>query len=217
MMVFVIPRLTDVLAESGAQLPAMTRGLMAVSGFMVHWGWVLLFFGIAAVIGVRVGLRTTEMRRVWDDAKLRVPIFGTIIQSIAVVRFARSFTVLLRGGVDVVPALAIVRDVVGNAAYAALFDATIREVEDGNSITSAFVRSPHIPSMVTQLLTVGEETGQLQSVLQKISEFYVRDVDQRVRNLVTIIEPLIMVVMGVAVGVMVAAVIMPMYSLASQF
>lgn len=217
MMVFVIPRLTTVLTESGATLPLATRALIATSAFLAAWWWLLAIGIVAAVIGIRWGLRNPALRTPWDRAKLSIPAFGSLFRAIAMVRFARAFDMLLRGGVDLVPALRIVRDVIGNAAYGALLDATVREVEDGNTIASVFVRSPIVPPMATQLLAVGEETGQLQEVLRKLAEFYAREVDARVRNLVTVIEPLIMIVMGLAVGVMVAAVIMPMYNLTSQF
>ncbi|MBI4434543.1 type II secretion system F family protein, partial [Candidatus Uhrbacteria bacterium] len=167
--------------------------------------------------GFRLSLRTPAIAAGWDDVKLRIPIFGPIAREVAVVRFAQSFDMLLRGGVDIVPGLEVVGDVLGNAAYRRLIDETIREVKDGNSITTVFKDSSLIPSMVTQLLAVGEETGRLTEVLEKLSAHHQRLVEQRVRNLVTTIEPLVMIILGVAVGVMVAAIIMPMYNLTSQF
>ncbi|MBI4142734.1 type II secretion system F family protein [Candidatus Uhrbacteria bacterium] len=218
MMVFVIPRLTTVLTESGATLPFATRALMAVSSFMARWWWIIAAVIAAIVVAFRYALRSSPAVRVgWDRVKLRIPIFGQMTREVAVVRFARSFEMLLRGNVDVVPGLEVVRGVLGNAVFEELIDETIREVKDGNTMTSVFERSPHLPPMVPQLLAVGEETGRLQEVLAKLGDFFAREVDQRIRNLVTIIEPLVMIVMGVAVGVMVAAVIMPMYNLASQF
>lgn len=217
MMVFVIPRLTSVLQESGATLPVTTRVLIATSSFLASWWWVLAIVIAAGVVVVRIMLRRPEPRAVWDAALLRVPIFGRITREVAVVRLTRSFEMLLRGGVDVVPALEVVQGVIGNAVYERIIAETIREVRDGNSVTTVLAMSRHIPPMVPQLIAVGEETGRLQQVLAKLADYYAREVDQHVRNLVTVIEPLVMIVMGVAVGVMVSAVIMPMYNLASQF
>lgn len=217
MMTFVVPRLTGVLQETGAELPVMTKALIAVSGFLSAWWWVILILIVLAFVVFRFMLRTPAIAAGWDNVKLRMPIFGPIAKEVAVVRFAQSFDMLLRGGVDIVPSLEVVGDVLGNAAYRRLIDETIREVKDGNSITTVFKDSSLIPSMVTQLLAVGEETGQLTEVLEKLSAHHQRLVEQRVRNLVTTIEPLVMIILGVAVGVMVAAIIMPMYNLTSQF
>jgi len=217
MMTFVVPRLTGVLQETGAELPVMTKALIAVSGFLSAWWWVMLIVLVGAIVGFRLSLRTPAIAAGWDEVKLRMPIFGPIAREVAVVRFAQSFDMLLRGGVDIVPGLEVVGDVLGNAAYRRLIDETIHEEKDGNSITTVFKDSTLMPSMVTQLLAVGEETGQLTEVLEKLSKHHERLVEQRVRNLVTTIEPLVMIILGVAVGVMVAAIIMPMYNLTSQF
>ncbi|MFH1098794.1 MAG: type II secretion system F family protein [Candidatus Uhrbacteria bacterium] len=217
MMTFVVPRLTGVLQETGATLPITTRLLIAVSSFLAVWWWAIALAVVIAFVAFRISLRSPSVRVAWDRLKLRLPIAGSIGQSIAVVRFTRSFGLLLRGDVDVVPALEVVRDVVGNMAYAQLLDDTIREVRDGSTIASVLARSPIIPSMVAQLIAVGEETGRVEEVLDKLAKFYDREVEQSIRNLITIIEPLVMIILGVAVGIMVAAVIMPMYNLASQF
>jgi type II secretory pathway component PulF len=217
MMTFVVPRLTAVLKETGAELPWMTKALIAVSSIMASWWWLFAIV-IAAAIGTFVMmLRTPRVREWWDALKLRLPVIGPLGREIAAVRFARSFEMLLRGGVDIPDGLAVVAGVLGNMAYRRLIDETIREVKDGNSITTVFADSPLVPRMMTQLLAAGESSGRLEEVLTKLAAHHERLVEQRVRNLVTVIEPLVMIILGVAVGVMVAAVIMPMYNLTSQF
>lgn len=215
MMTFVVPKLTGVLQEAGVQLPWTTRALIAVSGFFSAWWWLMLLAGLAGVIAFRVALRKPAFRKFWDFLKLKVPIFGSITREVATVRFSRSFEMLLRGGVDVIPALEVIGGILDNAAYQALIGQTIREVRDGNAITTVLRTSSLMPSMATQLLTVGEETGQLSEVLGRISQHFERIVDQRVRNLVTVIEPFVMILLGLAVGVMVSAILLPMYNLAS--
>lgn len=215
MMAFVVPSMTKILEEAGASLPFTTRALIAVSGFFEHH-WLMILFGIVCVvILVQVLLRTPSGRYQMDRIKIRTPIFGRLFQSIYVVRFARSFATLIRGGVDQISALEIVAGIVGNQVWKDMIYQTIREVNEGNSITTAFVRDKHVPTMMNQMIAVGEETGKLQDVLNRVADFFKRDVDNLVRNLVALIEPVIMVFLGLAVGVMVSAILLPMYNLSS--
>lgn len=217
MMTFVIPRMTSVLVSSGGTLPLMTVALIAVSNFLAAWWWLLIILIVAAVVGFRFLLRRAGVRVWWDELKTKVPAFGPITKAVAVVRITQSFEMLLRGGVGIIPALEVIRDVVGNASYRNLIEATTREVMDGNSITTHFRDSPLIPQMVTQLIAVGERTGELVTVFDKLAHHYSRVVEQRIRNLVTVVEPVVMIILGIAVGIMVGAIIMPMYNLVSQF
>lgn len=217
MMVFVIPKLTSILQESGASLPWTTRALIFSSDAMVNYWWLLLIILVVAIITIRVGINVPVGRYVWDNLKVRMPIFGKIFQKIYIVRFARSMTTLISGGVDIVTSLRVVSNVVGNAVYKRMINRTIREVEDGNSITSVFREEKLMPPMVVQMMAIGEETGQMSYVLGKLTDFFSREVKTAVGGLVTIIEPLIMIIMGLAVGIMVSAVIMPMYNLASAY
>ncbi len=218
MMVFVVPKLTEVLQQSGAQLPFTTKALIAVSNVMKKSWWIV---GIVGMVGFFSGRsyirREPRARYAWDLFKLKAPLFGPLIfQKIYVVRFTRSLATLLLGGVTLVQSLHIVSDVVGNAVYKRLLDETIKEVEDGNSIATAFLQSKHMPVMVSQLLVVGEQTGRLDDILNKMSNFYAREVDNSVGNLVTLIEPIVLLLMGGAVGVMVSAILLPLYNLASS-
>lgn len=216
MLTFVLPRLTAVLAETGAELPFLTRLLIAVSAFAEHWWWLVLSMGTIAAVGFRVSLRAPAMRMRWDTVKLHIPVIGAIGQEVAVVRFAQSLHMLLRGGVGTVPSLGVVSGVMGNAAYRQLIDRTIRAVEDGSSIAAALQGSRLMPDMATQLIAIGEASGQLDHVLAQLGQYHERLVEQHIRNLVTTVEPMVMIILGLAVGVMVSAVIMPMYQLASR-
>lgn len=217
MMIWVIPKLTDMISSSGQELPLTTRMLIGVSGFMAQYWWIML----AAIVGVFVGIRlygkTPAGRRQIDLIKLKLPVFGNLFQKIALVRFTRSMKTLISGGVAIASSLQIAADVVGNSIYKELIEETKREVESGNSISKVFAQSNNVPSMVSQMLAIGEKTGKLDLILDKITDFYMREIDNLVANLVTLMEPLIMVIMGLGVGVMVAAVITPMYNMANQF
>lgn len=217
MMVFVVPKLTAILQESGGQLPFTTRVLIGTSGFMSSYWWVLLIGLIAGIFLIRLILKSEGGRKKWDYIKLKLPVFGPLFQKIAVVKFTRGFSTLLIGGVTITQSLEILADIVGNEVYKELILETIKEVEAGKSVASVFLRSKEVPKMLSQLMVMGEQTGKLDEIFLRISNFYAREVDNMVVNLVTLIEPLIMILMGVAVGGLVSAIILPMYQMATQF
>ncbi|MBI2459625.1 MAG: type II secretion system F family protein [Parcubacteria group bacterium] len=217
MMIFVVPKLTGILTESGAALPLTTRILIGTSGFMQKYWWLLIVIAAGLTAAGRYYLNRPQGKRQLDYIKLRLPIFGHLFQLIYLVRFTRSMNTLIVGGVTIDNSLKVAAEVVGNKIYQELIEKTIKEVEDGNSISSVFIKSKTIPVMVSQMLNVGEKTGKMDVILERITNFYSREISNIVANLMTLMEPLIMVVMGVAVGMMVAAIILPMYNLASNF
>ena len=172
---------------------------------------------MAFIAGFRFFLRIPVGKRIVDNIILRLPIFGKLFQKIFLVRFTRSLQTLLKGGVNITKGLAITAEVVANTVYREMILETKKEVEDGNSITSAMEISPFVPIMVSQMMGIGEKTGRLDAILESITNFYGREIDNTIANLMTLMEPIIMVIMGIGVGTMVAAIIMPMYSLSSQF
>ncbi len=216
MMIFVIPQLTAVLSETGVDLPMSTKILISTSNFFSSYWWLLLIILIVAVIIFRVIIRTLPGRRYFDTLKLKLPIFGKLFQKIILVRFSRSLYTLLTGGVALTKSLQIVSEVVGNVVYKEIIKETAAEVEDGNPIATVFLRRKEVPVMVSQMLNLGEKTGRIDDILEKLSNFYDREVNNMVANLVTLLEPLIMMLMGIAVGVLVSAIILPMYNLASS-
>ncbi|MDD4272004.1 MAG: type II secretion system F family protein [Patescibacteria group bacterium] len=217
MMVFVVPKLTAILTESGGELPLTTRILIGTSGFMQKYWWLLIVVVVGFASVFRWYVKKPWGRRQLDYVKLRLPIFGHLFQLIYLVRFTRSMNTLIVGGVTIDNSLKVAAEVVGNKIYQELIEETIKEVEDGNSISSVFIKSKTIPKMVSQMLSIGEKTGKMDVILERITNFYSREISNMVANLMALMEPLIMVVMGVAVGIMVAAVILPMYNLASNF
>jgi len=216
-MIFIVPKLTSILTESGARLPLTTRILIGTSGFMQKYWWLLIVIAAALIASFRWYIKKPWGRRQIDYIKLKLPIFGHLFQLIYLVRFTRSMNTLIVGGVTIDDSLKVAAEVVDNKIYQELIKETIKEVEDGNSISSVFINSSTIPKMVSQMLNIGEKTGKMDVILEKITNFYGREISTIVANLMTLMEPLIMVVMGVAVGMMVAAVILPMYNLASSF
>ncbi|MBU1037024.1 type II secretion system F family protein [Patescibacteria group bacterium] len=217
MMIFVIPQLTSMLTASGAELPLTTRILIGTSNVFKNYWWLLLLILIGLIGIFRWFVNSESGRRIWDLLKIRIPIFGTLFQKIYLVRFTHSLATLVVGGIPLVAALRIVSDVVGNDAYRRLIDKTVKEVEDGNSIGTVFLRSEIVPKMVSHMMAVGEKTGRLDDILRKLSSFYSREVSNMVANLTHTLEPIIMVLIGIGVGGMVSAIIMPMYQLANAF
>ncbi|HNW55671.1 MAG TPA: type II secretion system F family protein [bacterium] len=217
MMIFVLPKLMSVLTETGTTLPLATRILIGVSNFLTGYWWLIIAVLLAAVIFFRFSLKTQSGRAFFDATTLRIPVFGKLLQKILLVRFCRSMNTLLVGGVTIENSLSIAGDVVSNMTYKKLIDKTIRSVEDGNSISMIFLESALVPKMVSYMMQVGEETGKLDLVFSKVAEFYNREVDNMLANMMSLLEPLVMILIGIGVGVMVAAVIMPMYSMVGNF
>lgn len=217
MMIFVIPQLTGMLTASGTALPFTTRLLIGTSDALrFKWYWFLI--GAAALfIGIKYLLNMPQGKHFFDTIKLKFPIFGKLFQMIYLVRFTQSLSTLTKGGVPLTAGLTIVAEVVGNDLYKDLIEQTIKEVEDGNSVAVVFSESRVVPKLVSQMLSVGEKTGRLDQVLDKVSGFYGREIENMVANMTHLIEPFIMVIIGVAVGGMVASIILPMYNLANQF
>ena len=217
MMMFLIPKLTVILTETGTELPLATKMLMATSGFMLKYWWFLLMLLVALPVGFKFSARVPDIKAIYDFLILRLPIFGKLFRRIYLVRFTRSMQTLLVGGVNLSKGLTITAEIVSNSVYKNLILETKKEVEDGNSISSVFADSKEIPKMVSQMMSIGEKAGKLDSILGSITQFYTREINNIVANLMTLLEPIIMVIMGVAVGFMVAAVILPMYNMASGF
>ncbi|MCG2701354.1 type II secretion system F family protein [Candidatus Parcubacteria bacterium] len=217
MMVYVVPKLTDILTESGAELPFATKVLIGTSGLMSDYWWMIILILAGLAEGVRFYVSRPFGRKQLDFLKLKLPIFGKLFQRIYIVRFTRSMHTLIIGGVTIISSLKIAADVVDNRVYYDLIHQTIKEVEDGNSISSIFMKNKAVPIMVSQMISVGERTGKLDIILERLTDFYAREIDNIVSNLMTLMEPLIMIVIGAAVGMMVAAIILPMYNMAGQF
>ncbi|MBT4850414.1 type II secretion system F family protein [Candidatus Parcubacteria bacterium] len=216
MMVFVLPNMTQMLKETGTELPFLTRILISTSDFMSEY-WYFMIFGLAIFIVLfRLWAKSNNGKVVWDATKIKIPVFGALFKKIYIVRFTRSLSTLLRGGVPISSALKITADVVDNQAYQKLIMDTVDEVEGGNSISVLFVRSDLMPKMLSQMMTIGERTGRLDQVLDRLGEFYSREIDNLVGSLTSLIEPLILVIMGVGVGGMVAAIMLPMFKIAQS-
>jgi type IV pilus assembly protein PilC len=217
MMVFVLPELTSIIEESGAELPMSTKIVIATSNFLQDYWWLIIILLIAAVFGFKYISKTKKGRVILDTIRIRLPVFGNLFRLIYIVRFTRTLGTLLKGGVNISKSLEISARVVNNQVYKRLIYDTLKAVNDGNSIVAVFERSSETPVMVSQMMAIGEQAGKLDDVLDRITEFYNKEINSILANLTTIMEPLIMIILAVGVGIMVAAVILPMYNLAGSF
>src|SRR3989344_679389 len=216
MLIFVVPRMTELLQETGSELPFMTQLLINVSDFLVGYWWMLVLLAVLLGVLLRLVLRTKFGREKWDYYKLRVPIFGVRMKKIILSRLATGLSTLIKGGVPISKGLAITSEIVSNESFKAMIEETVKEVEDGNSITTVFARNRLVPTMVPQMMSVGERTGRMDEVLDRLGDFYSREVDTMIGSLTSLIEPMIMILLGVGVGFMVAAIILPIFQVANS-
>lgn len=215
MMIFVIPKFVEVLIQSGQALPLPTRILIGGSHIMRGWWWAILIVLVGGTVGAVGWRRTAAGERSMDEWKLRLPIFGSIYQKIYLTRLTESLSSLIHSGVPLTQALKIASNIVGNAVYRDLTLETVKEVEVGQSIANVYSRSPHVPPMVSHMMRIGEETGRLDFVLAKLGEFYNREVENSVKNLMTLMEPLIFVILGIGALILVLGILLPVYQLSS--
>ncbi|MFH1536855.1 MAG: type II secretion system F family protein [Patescibacteria group bacterium] len=212
-LIYVIPKLTAILIESGVDLPVTTRMLIASSNFMKDCWYLVLIF-IITFSAVYYFIRNLEgFRYQIDLLKLRLPVVGKIFQKIYLARFSRSFANLLASGVPITKALEICADIVNNKVYSRLLKKTAREVENGTPIFQVIEKSPYVPAMLAHMINIGEETGRLDQILQKIADFFATEVENGVQTMVNLIEPAIIMLLGIATGFLVISILMPMYDL----
>ncbi len=214
MFKFVLPNLTSVLIEQGGTLPPVTVAIIDFSTFFNAYWW-LLILGIAAIIlGTRYYINTPSGRHYWDRMKISLPIIGVIFRQIYLARFARNLSTLVVGGIPIMQAMTIVGDIVNNVIYKDIILAAVTEISNGKSISEGLAGHPEFPGIVTQMVSVGEQTAQLDDILAKLATFYEKEVDAKVGTLTTLLEPMIMILLGVGVGVLVAGILLPIYNLA---
>ena len=213
-MIFVIPAFKELFEGFGADLPAPTLVVMAISDYFVAWWW-LIFGGIGGGFYTFFYFwkRSKKMQAVMDRLLLKLPIFGELIRKASIARWSRTLATMFAAGVPLVEAFDSVAGAAGNAVY---FDATKyiqREVTTGNSLTVAMQNTEVFPSMVLQMVAIGEEAGSLDAMLSKVADFYEAEVDDAVEALSSLMEPIIMVVLGTLIGGMVVAMYLPIFKM----
>jgi len=217
MLTIVIPKLTTIFKETGQEVPFYTQIVISASDFLLAWGWLLLLLlGVGFVFLWRFA-KTEEGITVLSGLQLKIPIIGGLYKKIYLARFTDNLGTLITSGIPILRALQITSDVVGNRIYQIAILNAVASVKDGNTIANALEVSPEVPQLVVQMIRIGEEAGRLDFILRSIAKFYSRDVDNLLENLVSLIEPALIIFLGVAVGGLVAAVLVPLYNLTNAF
>ena len=213
-MIFVVPAFKELFGSFGADLPAPTLVVMAISDFFVSY-WYLIFGSIGGVIYglLKLWKRSRKVQRFMDKVMLRLPIFGSVIEKATLARWTRTLATMFAAGVPLVEALESVGGASGNQLFVEATDKIRADVATGISLTVAMQSTERFPNMVLQMTAIGEESGALDSMLNKVADFYEAEVDDAVDALASLMEPLIMVVLGVLIGGLVIAMYLPIFKM----
>lgn len=216
LLIFVIPQFEDVFSQFGAELPAFTMMYVHASRFMVAWWWLMLSIAVGAVVAwLAVLKRSEKMRHLLDRAMLKMPVIGQILHQSAISRFARTLALTFKAGVPLVEALDICAGATGSVVYNQAIMRIRDDVAVGYQLNMAMNQVGIFPNMVTQMTAIGEEAGALDTMLFKVAEYYEQEVNNAVDALASLLEPMIMVFIGVLVGGMVVAMYLPIFKLAA--
>ena len=216
MFTVVIPNLSTMIVESGQDIPIYTKVIMAISQFIIDYGIFLLIGVIAVGIFLGIQLRTARGKAYLDQMKLEVPLFGNLFKKLYLARIADNLDTMISSGISIVRAIEITASVVDNHVYKEIMQKTEEAIKGGSSLSDAFSRYEEVPPILTQMVRVGEETGSLASILNTLAKFYKREVDDAVDTLVGLIEPIMIVTLGVGVGLLLVSVLVPIYNIASS-
>ena len=218
LLTFVIPNLAQILEANDQELPMITKFVIGSSDFVVKWGWLLAILIAAIGVGLMRYRKTSQGRHIFDKWILRAPVLGSFFRTVYVSRFGENLATLISGGVPFVQALDITSTIIGNARYEEIIEEAKREVEGGAQVSVVLKKYPReFPPIFSQMISVGEKTGQIETTLTSIVVFYRKEVDRMVDGFLSLIEPLLIVFLGVIVGGLVASVILPIYQSVSTF
>jgi type IV pilus assembly protein PilC len=213
----IVPQFAGILDQLGGELPIITQVLVAISDFLRFQWWILLIVTVATVVGLGFYYRTDNGRHVIDRILLRLPVLGTLVQKSAIASFSQTFGLLLKSGVNIVEAIDITKGTAGNAIVEDILSETKEAVQRGEQVSVTLTKYPQVfPPLVTSMIAIGEETGAIDAMLEKIAEFYEREVDEAVEGLTAALEPMLIVFLGVVVGFIVAGMFLPMFAIIGQ-
>jgi len=213
LFVYVIPQITQIFEDTGAALPFLTRMLIGFSGILRDYWWALILLSIVSVVGFRKWKRTPAGIEKFDRFALKVPIFGPLVLMIGTSRFTRTLSTLLRSGVPLLTALDITKNVLGNKILIDVIDEARLMVKEGGNLADPLKRSGHFPPIVTHMIAVGERSGALEEMLTVVSDAYETQVESRINGLTSLLEPVMIVGMGITIAIIVFAVLMPILQL----
>jgi len=209
---FVIPHLSEVLEGTGMPLPPLTKFVIGMAAFFKSWGWLMLVATILITIASFRYYLTESGRKFFDRYSLKLPLVGGLLEMIFLTRFAENLSTLIAGGLPITQALDTVADIIGNNSYKTVIHEAKEEVKRGEPISVVLSRSPDLfPPVFTQMVLVGERTGSLDTTLMNVVNFYRKEVDRKIENVLSIIEPVLIVFLGVVVAGLMLSILMPLY------
>ena len=209
---FIMPKLVDLLKQTTQKPPVFTQMMIDFYGFLANYGWILLVAFIFLVIFIIYYFTTKEGRKRWDVLSLKIPFLSSFLKKTFLVKFAESISTLISAGLSINNALKITRDTVGNSVYQKILAETEEGVSQGEKISSVLIRYPeYAPPFVVQMIQVGEETGTLDKNLMEVVDFYNKEIKRAVENFTALLEPVLIVIMGIVVAVLAISVIEPLY------
>ena len=217
MFTVVIPKISVILVESGQDIPVYTKIVLGISTFLVNFGvWLLVLLAVLIFLGVKY-VKTKEGRTLFDSIKLNIPFVGHLYKMLYLSRLSDNMNTMLSSGIPMVKALELTQDVVDNQQYIDAIQESIEDVRGGTSVASAFAKHEQFPNILIQMIKVGEETGNLGKILKTLSNFYQREVTTAVDTLVGLIEPVMIILLGLGVGILLASVLVPIYNISTAF
>jgi type II secretory pathway component PulF len=212
----ILPRITLIIKDLALEVPWYTKVVIAIGDFMQGYWWAVLAVIIGTAVAFWYYIKSEDGKREWDIIELKIPVVGNLMRYIYLARFADNLSILLRGGIPLVKALIIVSNVVDSTVYRGVILRAADEVKKGGKLVSVFKKSPEIPSIVSQMIEVGEETGQISETLGATSKFYTQEADNITKNMTTLIEPVLIVLLGIGVAILVFAILLPIYNIAGE-
>ncbi len=214
LMTFVVPKITGIFTDMHQTLPLITITLIAVSNFLKSFWWLILIIFAASIAAFRYTTNGTEKgKRLWDNVKLKAPVFGQINRKIAIARFSRTLATLLQSGVPLLQAMEIVRNVVNNIIVGEAIRKAGKDVEEGKELSSPLTQSGLFPPMVTEMIAVGEQSGTLEAMLNRIATTYETEAQADIMVMTSLLEPFMILVMGFVVGFIVVSILLPIFEM----
>jgi type IV pilus assembly protein PilC len=213
LMFVLVPAMAEIYGDFGAELPLVTRILISMSTFMLNYWWAVILILSVVVIGAKTYLDTPGGKRNWDKIVLKLPIFGVVIAKIQLAQFTRLLALLLGSGLSIIRALELTAQSLSNEMFREVLIASKDDVEKGGSLAIPIARSEYFPLLVSSMIAVGEETGELDNVLNKVAEYYKDEVDVATSSLSSLLEPVFLIIMGLMIAFIALAVYMPMFQL----
>ena len=218
MVVVVFPQIAPVFEETGMDLPVLTKIFLGAGSFIIQWWWAVLLILAVFIFVIADYFHTPEGEAVLDEISVKVPIIGNLFKKLYISRFAESTNILIKGGIPITQAIGISANAIGNVVYRDILLEMAEGVRGGELLSDLLAKNEYyFPILVSQMVAIGEGTGRLDSILSKVSDFYTREVNDALNNLVELIQPILIAGIGVLIGLLFASILIPIYNLAQAF